>query len=112
MSGRAGAVLSLATTNIPENPASRQVGNVVSHNGGAMRAPCGGSNRPEGTRMSADLLRLLEEAYPGRTQADLLALIEATPDRPEKSPRMAQDGHSRRTRLYRPGSPNARHSAP
>ncbi len=41
----------------------------------------------------ADLLRLLKLAHPGRAQADLLEMIEATPDRPEKSPRMAQDGH-------------------
>ncbi len=27
-----------------------------------------------------DFLRLLEQAYPGRAQADLLAMIEATPD--------------------------------
>jgi hypothetical protein len=44
-----------------------------------------------------DLLRLLEQAYPGRAQADLLTMIEATPDRPgTKSSRMAQGGHSRR----------------
>ncbi len=32
----------------------------------------------------ADLLRLLELAHPGRPQADLLAMIEATPDAPTK----------------------------
>src|SRR4028119_1668375 len=47
--------------------------------------PCGGSSpeRPERGRMldaQADLLRLLELAHPGRPQADLLAIIEATPD--------------------------------
>lgn len=37
--------------------------------------------------MSEDLLRLLEQAYPGRSQADLLAMIEATPDaRPVRAP--------------------------
>lgn len=35
--------------------------------------------------MSADLLRLLELAHPGRPQADLLAMIEATPNAPAKS---------------------------
>jgi AraC-like DNA-binding protein len=48
-----------------------------------MRAPCGGSNRPERGRMpevQADLLRLLELAHPGRPQADLLRMIEETPD--------------------------------
>ncbi len=33
----------------------------------------------------ADLLRLLEMAHPGRPQADLLAMIEATPDAPTKA---------------------------
>ncbi len=33
-----------------------------------------------------DFLRLLEQAYPGRAQADLLAMIEATPDRPRAKP--------------------------
>jgi hypothetical protein len=55
--------------------------------------------------MTADLLRLLEAAYPGRPQADLLALIEATPNRPEKSPRMTQDSHSRRAGIYPPRKP-------
>src|SRR3712207_8865808 len=36
--------------------------------------------------MSEDLLRLLEQAYPGRAQADLLAMIEATPDQPRAKP--------------------------
>ncbi len=35
----------------------------------------------------ADLLRLLELAHPGRPQADLLAMIEATPDAKPKAPR-------------------------
>jgi AraC-like DNA-binding protein len=33
----------------------------------------------------SDLLRLLELAHPGRSQADLLAMIEATPDAPAKA---------------------------
>ncbi len=52
-----------------------------------------------------DLLRLLEQAYPGRTQGDLLAMIEATPNRPEKSPRKPQDGHSRHAGIYPPRKP-------
>jgi hypothetical protein len=32
-------------------------------------------------------------------------MIEATPDRPEKSPRMARDGHSRRAGTYPPRRP-------
>ncbi len=35
--------------------------------------------------MTADLLRLLEAAHPGRPQADLLAMIDATPDAKPKS---------------------------
>ncbi len=39
MSGRAGETSSFGDMTFPENPASRQVGNVISHKGGAMRAP-------------------------------------------------------------------------
>ncbi len=54
----------------------------------------------------ADLLRLLELAHPGRPQADLLAMIEATPDRPgAKAAQKPQDGHSRRPGIYPPRKP-------
>ncbi len=61
---------------------------VISGDGGAMRAPLWRVlTRPEGRRMSqADLLRLLELAHPGRPQADLLAMIEATPGQPRAKP--------------------------
>ena len=86
----------------------------TSGDGGAMRAPLWRVlTRPEGTRMSEDLLRLPEQAYPGRAQADLLAMIEATPDKPgAKASKMAQDGHSRRAGTIRPASLNARLRAP
>ncbi len=45
----------------------------------------------------ADLLRLLELAHPGRPQADLLAMIEATPDNPRaRATGKPTDGHSSR----------------
>ncbi len=54
----------------------------------------------------SDLLRLLELAHPGRPQADLLAMIEATPDRPgARSSQKAQDGRSRRSGIYPPRKP-------
>lgn len=70
---------------LPKSLASVKAENVISVEGGALAAwrtsPTAGPHRPEGRRMSqADLLRLLELAHPGRSQADLLAIIEATPD--------------------------------
>jgi hypothetical protein len=55
----------------------------------------------------ADLLRLLELAHPGRPQADLLAMIEATPDRlGAKATQKAKDGRSGRAGTIHPGGPN------
>ncbi len=57
----------------------------------------------------ADLLRLLELAHPGRPRADLLAMIEATPDRPgARATGKAAGGHSARAGNSLPASPSAR----
>ncbi len=49
MSGRSrGNIICLAAMILSDNPASRQVGNDVSHNGGAMRAPVAGPTDPKG----------------------------------------------------------------
>ncbi len=51
------------------------------------------------------LLALLERAHPGRPRADLLAIIEATPNRPEKSTQRPAGAYSRRAGIFPPRKP-------
>ncbi len=101
MSGRAGDRSKFGDNEHPRKSVRPQVRNAhFSQRRSHARALVGGSSpeRPERGRMSqADLLRLLELAHPGRPQADLLAMIEATPDRPgARAAGKPQEGHSSR----------------
>src|SRR5918997_1062512 len=89
---------------------------LVSHNGEALsdasRTPLRRATQPEGEPVPAvqPLLRLLEQAPPERSQADLLAMLDAIPDR--KAVKAPQEPVQRRSgsRARSPASMERRRS--